>query len=38
MTRDEAKRILAQQKEGIAHNFATISRALVLTGDRYENR
>jgi hypothetical protein len=38
MTKEQAKRILAQQREGIAHSFATISRALVLTGDMYENR
>jgi hypothetical protein len=33
MTREQAKRILAQQREGIAHSYTTISRALVLTGD-----
>jgi hypothetical protein len=38
MTLLEAKKILAQQKEGIAHSYGVISQALVLTGDLYENR
>jgi hypothetical protein len=33
MTKEQARRILAQQKEGIAQSYTTISRALVLTGD-----
>jgi hypothetical protein len=33
MTKREAQRILAQQKEGIAHSYSTITQALVLTGD-----
>jgi hypothetical protein len=33
MTKEQAKRILAQQREGIAQSYANISQALVLTGD-----
>jgi len=33
MTKREAQKILAQQKEGITHSYRTIAQALVLTGD-----
>jgi hypothetical protein len=33
MTKEQAKRILAQQREGIAQSYANVCQALVLTGD-----
>jgi hypothetical protein len=33
MTKEQAQKILAQQKEGIAQSYANICQALVLTGD-----